>query len=88
MIAWLSRIILIFLILTLIYVVLLFANRWKMRQILKAEHAAADKPGDQRSYIAKGLQKYEASVKPKLLLSVFVVPIVVIGVLLYLAHRA
>lgn len=86
MIAWVSRIIMIFLVLTIIYVVLSVHNRWRERQRLQAKYDSTKQSDPRDEFLAKGLQSYDRSAKPKLILGVFILPIAVVGVLLTLAH--
>lgn len=87
MIIWVRNIIFIVLILCLIYAVLSASGRMRQRLRLKSEYKAADTDKtDKEDFMAKGMTKYDRSMRPKLFLFVFIIPIVVIGVLIYLSQ--
>lgn len=87
MIIWVRNIIFIVLILCLIYAVLSASGRMRQRLRLKSEYKTinTDKT-DKEDFMAKGMTKYDRSMRPKLFLFVFIIPIVVIGVLIYLSQ--
>ena len=88
MIIWVRNIVLILFLLTIIYLVLSTVSRLRHRRKLiaeyKVEHAKA--PADE--YIAKGIIKYERSLKPKLFMGVYLFPLAVIILLGYLAQHS
>ncbi len=91
MLPWLRNIILIFLVLSLIYAVLRFTSRYTRRQKLISEYEAGPKEASQKDtsqevYVAAGLKKYDKSLRPKLFVFVFLIPIMIMGVLIYLAQ--
>ncbi len=87
MIIWVRNIVIIFLLLSAVFAVMSFLSRLKQRDRLNADFERSDKLLDKEEYIAKGLQKYNRSYRPKLIFSVYLVPLVVIGILLYLASH-
>jgi len=72
--------------LTLIYLFLTFRARWRCRECLEEEFDAGGIDGDRDVYIAAGLLEYQGSLRKKLFLGVYVVPIVVIGILVYVIN--
>jgi len=86
MIIWVRNIVLILFVLTIIYLVLSSVSRIRKRAKLKIDYKAnkAETPEDE--FIAKGMQKYERSLKPKLFIGVYLFPLAVILLLVYLAQ--
>ncbi|WP_419902230.1 hypothetical protein [Kiloniella sp.] len=92
MLFWLFRLVLIFGILTIIYIALSFYYRWDKKRELTAEYDA-NPPKDhnqedlkQEQYIAEGISKYDQSLKKKLLLGVYIVPLFIVFGLLFIAN--
>ncbi|MDA8707818.1 hypothetical protein N9M10_00435 [Hellea sp.] len=88
MIIWVRNIVLILLVLTVIYLALSTVARLRKRQSLKLNYKT-DKPDTpQDEYMARGMQKYERSLKPKLFAGVYLFPLAVILLLVYLAQHS
>jgi len=87
MIVWIRNIILIILILTIIYAVLSFKARRQARDKLIGDYAASDKTESKDEFLSKGLRHYQRSYRPKLVLLVYLIPLGVIGLLIYLANH-
>lgn len=83
---WLRLFVLLFFILTVAYVLLWFRAQMRERSRLKAEHAKTNNPMDERDYVNTELEKYNRGLKPKLLLVVYLFPILVAAFLMYLAN--
>lgn len=89
MIIWVRNLVLIVLVLSVIYAVLSICGHYKARKRLQVNYdAKAEKSEPKEVYIAKGLKAYDKSLRPKLFLFVFIVPIVIIGTLIYLAQSS
>lgn len=92
MIIWIRNIVLIFAILSIIYAFLSFRASLRQRNKLDAEYLTLEadtseaKP-DKNEFMAKGMQTYHKSFRPKLLLGVFLIPLAVLTTLIYLAHN-
>ena len=86
MIGWVRNIVLILFILTIIYLVLSTVSRLRQRQKLRINYEANDVETPEDEFIAKGMQKYERSLKPKLFIGVYLFPLAVILLLVYLAQ--
>jgi len=86
MIGWVRNIIIIIFVLSAIYAVLSVSGRFKQRKRLQSEYKATNPSEDEDDYIAKRLTKYDRSMRPKLFLFVYIIPILVIGTLIYLAQ--
>ena len=82
-----------FIVLTVIYVCLLFYFRAQRRSKLEAQWNLEglddqNTRGDQDDYVQKGLEEYDGSVRRKLILGVYVIPTVLIAVIIYLTNFA
>jgi len=86
MIVWVRNIILILFILTVIYLTLSTVSRLRQRRKLLTDYTAEHAATPKEEFIAKGMQKYERSLKPKLFVGVYLFPLAVIILLGYLAQ--
>ena len=82
------NIVIILFILTLIYLALSSVSRFRHRRKLLTDYKAAHAETAQDEFIAKGMQKYERSLKPKLFAGVYLFPLAVILLLVYLAQHS
>jgi len=73
-------------ILTVIYIVLSIYSRNVRRGKLEAEWLIQGKPGDQDAFVEAGLEEYDASLRRKLILGVYVIPVTVVAVIVYLTN--
>ncbi|MBS0125781.1 hypothetical protein [Thetidibacter halocola] len=74
-----------FLVLTVVYVSLSLYSRAVRRDKLEAkwdEHPE----GDRDAFVQAGLKEYDHSLRRKLILGVYVVPMVLIGIIVYLTN--
>ncbi|WP_306116757.1 MULTISPECIES: hypothetical protein [unclassified Roseovarius] len=72
--------------LTVIYVCLSFYSRSVRRGKLKTWWEEEGRPGDLDAYVEKGLAEYDGSLRRKLILGVYVVPICVVALIIYLTN--
>ena len=94
MIIWVRNIVVIFVLLSIVYVILSLRARFIQRAKLDAEYTAPEKSPkkpmniavSKQEHIAKGMQKYGKSYRPKLIFGVYLVPIAIMAVLIYLAQ--
>jgi len=86
MIIWVRNIIFIVFILSTIYVLLSTSGRMRQRKQLNSEYKASNFEANKDEFITKGMVKYDRSMRPKLFLFVFIIPIIVIGTLIFLAQ--
>jgi len=86
MIIWVRNIVLILLILTIIYLALSTVSRLRHRRKLIADYKAEHADTPEEEFVAKGIQRYERSLKPKLFIGVYLFPLAVIILLGYLAQ--
>ncbi|WGW04433.1 hypothetical protein [Tropicibacter oceani] len=75
-----------FVVLTVVYVALSIWSRRVRRAKLINEWNDEGRIGDQDAFVQDGLQEYDESLRRKLILGVYVVPIVVIGTIIYLTN--
>lgn len=79
-----------FVVMTVFYFLILIYSRSLRREKLEkrwaAEGGAEGGNGDRDAYVEAGLKEYDASIRPKLVLLVYIVPTVVIAVLFYLIN--
>lgn len=72
-----------FIVMTIFYVLLRLYTRSLRKEKLEKRWAAEGAVGDRDAYVQAGLREYDASIRPKLVLLVYVVPTVTAGVILY-----
>lgn len=75
-----------FAVLTVIYILLSLYSRAVRRSKLKAEWDEEGMTGDRDAFVDQGLQDYDKSLRRKLILGVYVVPVVVMTVIIYLTN--
>lgn len=90
MLGLIRAIIIIFLILTVIYVILSQWSRWRERERLRDEYQAGDdllrQTATEDEYIARGMTAYSRSLRPKLFLFVYAIPGALGTLLVWLAQ--
>ncbi|PSL18668.1 hypothetical protein [Shimia abyssi] len=72
-----------FIVLSVIYICLSFYSRSVRRGKLEAQWDDEGMTGDRDAWIDQGLQDYDGSLRRKLILGVYVVPVTLIMVLIY-----
>ena len=78
-----------FIVLTVVYVMVWFYSRSVRREKLEKEWDAENPGGDPRAreeFVEKGMVDYHSSIRPKLILLVYVVPMLAAGLLMYLIN--
>ncbi|ARE41861.1 Cation/multidrug efflux pump [Rhodovulum sp. P5] len=75
-----------FVILSVIYVALSLYSRAVRRAKLKREWEDEIGYGDRDVYVREGLEDYDSSLRRKLILGVYVVPVAVIGTIIYITN--
>ncbi len=80
--------IIVFVVLSIIYISLSFYSRARARDRLEAEWDAGgiDMPRD--AYVRHGLADYDGSLRRKLILGVYIVPMALVGLIIYLVNFA
>ena len=77
-----------FLFLSVVFVCLSFYSRAVRKGKLRAEWAEGDREVDEDSFVDAGLKEYEGSLRRKLIWGVYVVPMVLIMLIIYLTNYA
>jgi predicted permease len=75
-----------FIVLTVIYVCLSFYSRAVRRGKLEAEWEEEGMTGDRDAFVRAGLEDYDGSLRRKLILGVYVVPVCVVIALIYFTN--
>ncbi|MCA8867860.1 MAG: hypothetical protein KDA67_04360 [Rhodobacteraceae bacterium] len=86
MIAGIRLFVIAFVVLSVIYVYLSIRQRWQARNELEAEFDAGGVEGDRDTYIEEGMREYQSSLRRKLILGVYVVPLLVVATLIYVMN--
>ena len=77
-----------FVVLTVIYICLSLYSRAVRKGKLEAEWDENKGPGDRDSFVKQGLEAYDGSLRRKLILGVYIVPICLVGLIIYLTNFA
>jgi hypothetical protein len=75
-----------FVVLTIIYVCLSFYSRSVRRSKLRKKWYEGKQLVDRDTFVQRGLERYDGSIRRKLILGVYIVPVVVVGVVIYLTN--
>nr|WP_099825365.1 hypothetical protein [Oceaniglobus indicus] len=75
--------ILAFVALTVIYVLLSIYSRSVRREKLEDAWEEEGQPGERADFVRNGLAEYDSSLRRKLILGVYVIPVIVVGSLIY-----
>ena len=78
--------VLLFLFLTIVYAILTFMNRGKHREQLREDYTETDQTTPLDEFTDRGMARYNKSLKAKLVLGVYLFPLVVFCVLVYFAQ--
>lgn len=87
MFAWVLRLMIVFAVLTAIYLALSAYQRWEENKRLQSEFDSdPERPEDRETFIARGMQDYESSLKRNLLIGVYGLPLAAFIILFLLAE--
>jgi len=86
MIAPLCLIFMLLIVLTVIYIVLSLWSRSTRRRKLNDYWDRKGLTGDREAFVKRGLKQYDNSIRRKLLLGVYIVPLVVIATLVFVMN--
>ncbi len=75
-----------FVALTIIYVSLSFYSRSVRRGKLEKEWADEDRVGDGEAFVQEGLKEYDQSLRRKLILGVYIIPVILVITMIYLTN--
>lgn len=84
MIAFAQLMVVAFVVLTVVYVVLSLYSRSVRRRKLRAQWDEEGMTGDKEAFIRQGLEDYDGSLRRKLILGVYIVPLVLVAVIIYM----
>ena len=86
MFAFARLLVMAFIVLTVIYVCLSLYSRAVRRGKLRDEWHEGPQDVDKETFVQRGLEEYDGSLRRKLILGVYVVPLVTVGVIIYLTN--
>ena len=86
MIPIIMKMVMMFFILTVIYVVLTVVSRIQKKDKLNAEYDDEERAISQQDFVEEGLVEHNKRTRRRLALKVYIFPIVIAGILLFLAH--
>ncbi len=75
-----------FVVLTIVYVSLSFYSRSVRRGKLEKEWNEEGMTGDRDAWIDEGLQDYDGSLRRKLILGVYIIPVILVVTMIYLMN--
>ncbi|GGB91380.1 hypothetical protein GCM10011363_04960 [Marivita lacus] len=75
-----------FLVLSVVYICLSLYSRAVRRDKLEREWDEEIQTGDREAFVKAGLRDYDGSLRRKLILGVYIVPLTVISVIIYLTN--
>ena len=75
-----------FIALTVIYVCVSLYSRAVRKERLERKWQEGRKRLDRDTFVKRGLQRYDGSIRRKLILGVYVVPLVVVATIIYLTN--
>lgn len=92
MIGLIRNIVIIFLILTVVYIILSQWSRWRERVRLREDYRAQSElfceTDTQDDFVTRGMAEYNRSLRPKLFLGVYFIPGVLATLLVWLAQHS
>ena len=86
MIIWVRNIVLIFFIMSIVYAILTYISRRKGIDRIEAKYAESKTEQPKSEFVAKGIVKYNRSLRARLIVLVYLVPLIIIAGLTYLAQ--
>jgi hypothetical protein len=90
MVPIIRNIVIIFLLLSIAYVILSFTARVKHRVQLESEYKTQSDlrqmSEEKEVFVARGMKRYGRSYKPRLIMGVYIIPGLIMGFLIYLAQ--
>lgn len=73
-------------VLTVVYVSVSLYSRAARREKLEREWDEEGREGDRDAFIREGLKTYDSSLRRKLILGVYVIPMIVVGTIVYIVN--
>ena len=71
---------------TVLYVLVSLYSRSVRREKLERRWEEEGRPGDRDAYVEAGMERYAGSFRRKLILSIYVVPMILLVVVIYLTN--
>lgn len=87
MFGWFRVVVVLTLLLTIAYAILWFRAQWRERSRAKSDYLNYDGDLSERDFVTREVEQYNHSFKPKLLLSVYGIPLVIMMILVYFANN-
>ncbi|MFZ5963178.1 hypothetical protein ACOXXX_09525 [Thalassococcus sp. BH17M4-6] len=84
MFAFARLMIIAFVVLTIVYICVSLYSRSVRRGKLRAEWDEEGMTGDKEAFVEQGLKEYDNSLRRKLILGVYIVPMCLVGLIIYL----
>lgn len=88
MFALLRLVVIGFFVLTVIYICLSLYSRAMRRSKLREKWHKGPQATDSDTFVQRGLERYDGSIRRKLILGVYIVPVVVVAVIIYLTNHS
>lgn len=86
MLPFLRLMFMLLIVLTIVYVGLSLYSRRVRRRKLEAHWNRKGMTGDREAFVRRGLQKYDGSFRRKMILGVYIVPLSLIAILVYVTN--
>lgn len=86
MIGWFKLAGMAFLFLSAVYILVSLFSRSMRREKLEKEFDAGDIEGDRDAFIEQGLKDYDDSLRRKLILGVYIIPVVIVAGMVYVIN--
>ncbi|MEM8728278.1 MAG: hypothetical protein AAGF79_00045 [Pseudomonadota bacterium] len=86
MIAFLKMLIPLLILLSIVYIVASLRGRARAKARLKEDWDEAGHSGDREDFVDDGLDAYSSSFRRRVLLAIYIVPLLLIGLMVYLAN--
>ncbi|MGI3163949.1 hypothetical protein [Pseudooceanicola sp. 200-1SW] len=75
-----------FVVMTVAYVVISIWSRQVRRRKLIRDWEEEGRPGERSDYVERGLDDYDDSLRRKLILLIYILPVVIVGFIIYLVN--
>jgi hypothetical protein len=86
MAGWIRNLVIIFAILSAVYALLVVTANIRQRQKLRIDYHGEKDVESKSEFIDRGLRQYNRSLRPKLLLGVYLIPLAIAILLIWLAQ--
>lgn len=77
-----------FIALSVVYISVSLYSRARRKEKLGQEWIEMGRQGDREAFIREGLEDYDSSLRRRLILGVYIVPVVIVGTIIYLVNYA